>query len=106
MSGEIGELVGENFEDRGVDLDSADVLGAEVEAGENVTSAAHTHDGDVGERLHQVGGIDDVIPQVGQLAEIAIAPGDDCARIRVDVEVVLVYPHLLRVGEAPAERNA
>src|ERR1019366_4063491 len=101
----IGELVSEDFEDRGVDLNSADVLGAEKQPGKNVTTAAHAHDGDVGRRLHQVGGIDDVVLQVGQLADIAIGPGDDRARIRVDVEVVLFYFHLRRVSKAPAERN-
>ena len=79
MAGEIGELVGEDFEDRGVDLNSADVLGAEKQSGKNVATAADANDGDVGRRLHQIGGIDDVVLQVGQLAEIAIVPGDDRA---------------------------
>ena len=65
MAGEIGELVGEDFEDRGIDLDSADALGAEIERRKNVTTAAHANDSDVGRRLHQVGSIDDVVLQVG-----------------------------------------
>src|SRR5438552_16049965 len=79
MPGEIGVLVSEDLEDRGVDLNSTDVSGAEIEPGENVTTASYTHDGHVGERLHQVGGIDDVVLHVGKLAEIAIVPGDDRA---------------------------
>ena len=75
MAGEIGELVGEDFEDRGVDLNSAYVLGAEKERGKNVTTAAHANDGDVVWRLHQVGGIDDVVLQVGELADIAVVAG-------------------------------
>src|SRR5450759_1026077 len=104
MAREIGELVSEDFEDRGVDLNSAYLLGAEKEAGKNVTTAAHANDSDVGRRLHQVGGIDDVVLQIGELADIAIVPGDDRGRIRVDIEVVLVNFRLRRVGEAPAGR--
>src|ERR1700704_5392006 len=104
MAREIGELVSEDFEDRGVDLNSANVLGTEKKAGKNVTTAAHANDGDIGRWLHQGGGVDDVVLQVGELADIAIVPSDDRARIRVDVEVILVYFHLRRVGEAPAER--
>src|SRR5665647_1620091 len=77
MAGEIGELVGENFEDRGIDLDSADVPGAEKQPGKHVAAAADADDGDVGRRLYQVGGIDDVVLQVGELAWIATVPGDD-----------------------------
>ena len=106
MAGEIGEFVGEDLEDRRVDLNAVDVLGAEKQAGEDVATATDADDGDVGRRLHQIGGIDDVVLQVGQLAEIAVVPGDDRAGIRIDVEVVLLDFGLRRVGEAPAERNA
>ena len=40
MAGEIGELVGQRLEDRRIDLDAVDVLGAEKERGENVAAAA------------------------------------------------------------------
>src|SRR5258708_14870436 len=104
MAGEIGELVSEDFEDRGVDLNPADAPGAEKQPGKNVTAAAHADDRDVRRRLHQVGRIDDVVLQIGELADIAIVTGDDRGGIRVNIEVVLVYFRLLRVGEAPAER--
>ena len=39
MAGEIGELVGEDFEDRGVDLNPVDALGAEKQPGKDVTAA-------------------------------------------------------------------
>ena len=68
MAGEIGELVGEHLEDRRIDLDAVDFLRAEKKPGENVTAAADADDGDVGGRLHQIGGIDDVVLQVGELA--------------------------------------
>ena len=106
MAGEIGELVGENLEDRRIDLNSADVPGAEKQPGKHVAAAAHADDGDVGRRLHQVGGIDDVVLQVGQLAEIAVVAGDHGGRIGVDVEAVLLDLHLGLVGEAPAGRSA
>ena len=106
MTGEIGELVGQDFEDRRIDLDAADLLGAEKHRGKDVAAAAHADHRDVGRRLHQIGGIDDVVLQVGQLAEIAIVPGDDRSRIRVDVEIVLFDFRLRRAGEAPAERRA
>src|SRR5216683_7611328 len=99
MAGEIGELVIEGFEDRGVDLESAYVIGAEKEPGKNVTTAAHPNDSDVGWRLDQVGGIDDVILEVGQLAEITVVPGDDGTRICVDIEQILVDFRLRRAGE-------
>ena len=72
MAGEVGELVGEDFEDRGVDLDRADALGAEKQPGKNVAAAAHADNRDVGHRLHQIGGVDDVVLQVSELAEVAI----------------------------------
>src|SRR5712691_12448688 len=102
MAREIGELVSEDFEDRGVDLNSVYVLGAEKEPGKNVTTTAHANDSDVGRRLHQVGSIDDVVLQIGELADIAIVSGDDRGRIRVDIEVVLVYFRLRLKGHAPA----
>ena len=105
MAGEIGELVGENFEDRGIDLNSADVPGAEKQPGKNVTAAADSDDRDVGRRLHQIGGIDDVVLQVGELADIAVVAGDDGGRIRIDIEAVLFYFRLRRVGKAPTDRS-
>ena len=104
MAGEVGELVGEDFEDRGVDLDPADVLGAEKQPGKNVAAAADADDCDVGRRLHQIGGVDDVVLQVGELAEVAIVPRDDGSRSGIDIENVLVYLRRRRMGEAPAER--
>src|ERR1700720_3421598 len=104
MAGEICELVGEDFEDRRVDLNSAYVLGAENEPGKNVTTAAHANDRDVGSRLHQIGGIDHVVLQISELADVTIVPGDDRVRPRVDIEDVLVNLYLRRVGKAPAER--
>src|SRR6185312_16856186 len=106
MAGEIGELVGEDFEDRGVDLNPAYMFGAEKQSGKNVTTTADADHGDIGGRLHQVGGVDDVVLQVGELADIAIVPGDDRGRIRVDVEAILVYLHRLRVRVAPTQRGA
>src|ERR1700727_2463281 len=85
MAGEIGEFVGEDFEDRGVDLDPAYVFGAEKQSGKNVATAADANHGDVGGRVHQVGGIDDVVLQVRELADIAIVSRDDRGRIRIDV---------------------
>src|ERR1035438_10406239 len=105
MAGEIGELVGENFEDRGIDLNSADVLGAEKQPGKNVTTAAHSDDRDVGRRLHQVGGIDDVVLQVGELAYIAMVAGDDRGRLCINIEAVLFYFRLRRVGRSPTNRS-
>src|SRR4030081_972231 len=77
MAGEIGKLVGQDFEDRGIDLNSVDAPGAEVEPGKNVTATADADNGDVGRRLHQIGGVDDIVLQVGELADIAIVPGND-----------------------------
>src|SRR3981081_4478032 len=105
MAGIFGELVSEDLEDRGVDFNSADVLGAEKKAGKNVATAAHADDRDVGRRLHQVRGIDDVVLQIGELADIAVLLGDDRTCVRVDVEVVLVYLCLRLMDETPAERN-
>src|ERR1022692_3538159 len=105
MTGEIGELVGEDFEKRGVDLDPAYAFGAEKQSGKNVATATDAHNSDVGGRLHQVGGVNDVVLQVGELANIAIIPGDDRGRIRVDIEAVLVYFHRRCVGEAPTDRS-
>ena len=62
------------------------MLGAEKQPGKNVAPAAHADDGDVGRRLHQIGGIDDVILQVGELADVAIVPGDDRGGVRIDIE--------------------
>src|SRR5580692_2090910 len=104
MTGEIGELVGEDFEDRRVDLDPAYMFGAEKQPGKNVATTADADDRDVGGRLHQIGGIDDVVLQVGELADIAIVPGDDRGRVRVDVETVLIYLDRRRMSEAPADR--
>ncbi len=64
MAGEIGEIVGEDFEDRRVDLDSANVFGAEQEPRQNVPTAAQPDDSDVGKRLHQIGSIVDAVLQV------------------------------------------
>src|SRR5271169_6999828 len=105
MAGEVGELVGEDFEDRGVDLDPAYVLGAEKEPGKNVATATHADNRDVGHWLHQIGGIDDVVLQVSELADIAIEPRDDRVRTRIDIEDVLVYLRLRSVGKTPAERR-
>src|ERR1700733_2191290 len=105
MAREISELVGENVEDRGIDLDAVDTLRAEKQPGENVTTAAHADDSDVGRRLHQIGGIDDVVLQVGELADVAIVPGDDGGRIGVDIEAVLLYFRLRHAGETPAKRS-
>src|ERR1700683_445112 len=105
MAREISERGGENVEERGIDLDAVDMLRAEKQPGENVTTAAHADDGDVGRRLHQVGGIDDVVLQVGELADVAVVPGDDGGGIRVDVEAVLFYFRLRRTGETPAKRS-
>ena len=80
-------------------------LAPKYSAGKNVAAAAHANDRDVAGRLHQIGGVDDVVLQVGELGDIAIIPGDHRAGARVDVEKVLVDFHLRRVGEAPAERN-
>src|SRR5580693_10683340 len=106
MTGEIRKFVREDLEDRGIDFNSADALGSEIQRGKNVATAADADDSDVARRLHQVGGIDDVVLQVGELADIAVVPGNDGRRIRVDVEVVLVYFCLGVMGEAPTERNA
>src|ERR1700678_376741 len=106
MTGEIGELVGEDFEDRGVDLDPAYMFGAENQPGKNVATTADADNRDVGGRLHQIGGIDDVVLQVGELADIAVVAGDDRGRVRVDVETVLVYFHRRRMGKAPADGGA
>src|SRR3978361_913456 len=86
MTGEVGELVGEDFEDRGVDLNPVNVLGAEKQSGKNIAATTDANHRDVGGRLHQVGGVDDVVLQIGQLADIAIIPGDDRGGIRIDVE--------------------
>src|SRR3954451_18787566 len=90
MAGEIGELVGEDFEDRGIDLNSVDAPGAEVEPGKNVAATTDADNGDVGRRLYQVGGVDDVVLQVGELADIAIVAGNDGRRICVDIEALLL----------------
>src|SRR5882762_7476612 len=105
MAGEIGEFVGQDFEDRGVDLNAVDAPGAEIQPGKNIPTAAYANDGDVSWRLHQVGGIDHVVLQVRQLADIAVVPGNDRACISVDIEEVLIDCHLRRVGEAPTERS-
>src|SRR5712671_7546432 len=105
MAGEVGEFVSEDFEDRGIDFNSVYALGTEIKRGKNITTAPHADDGDFGRRLHQIGGIDDVVLQVRQFADITIETGDDGGRIRVDIEMVLVYFGLRRVGDAPAERS-
>src|ERR1700721_4035165 len=105
MTGKIGELVGEDFEERGGDLHPAYVLCAEKEPGKNVTTTADAADSDVDRRLHQVGGVDNVVLQVGELGDIAIVPGDDRGRIRVDVEAVLVYLDRRLAGETPPQRG-
>src|SRR3984893_5254401 len=106
MTGEVREFVGEHLEDRGIDFDSADMAGSEIQRGKNVTTAADADDSDVARRLHQVGGVDDVVLQVGELADIAVVPGDDRGGVCVDIEVVLVYLDPGGVGEAPTERGA
>ena len=105
MAGEIGEFFGEHFEDRRVDLNSANPAGAEEQTGKDVTTAAHANDSDVGRRLHEVGCIDDIIFQVGELSDVAIIPGDDRACIGIDVEVVLVDPSLRSPDQTPAKRD-
>ena len=82
------------------------MLGTEKEGRKNVSTAAHANDGDVGWCLHQVCGIDDVVFQIGELADIAGQPGYWRARACVHVEEVLVYLRFMRVGEAPADWNA
>src|SRR5207302_11122024 len=79
IAGEIGEFFGEHFEDRRVDLNSANPAGAEKQTRQDVTTSAHANDSDVGRRLHEVGCIDDIIFQVGELSDVAIIPGDDRA---------------------------
>jgi len=103
MAGEVGELVGEDFEDRGVDFNSVYALGTEIKRRKNITTGPHADDGDFGRRLHQIGGIDDVVLQVLQFADITIVTGDDRGRIRVDIEILLIYFGLRRMGNAPAE---
>ena len=105
MAGEIGELVGEHFEDRRIDLDAADLLGAEQQRGQNVPAAADADDGNVGRRLHQIGAVDDVVLQIAELAEVAIEAGDDGRGIGVDVEIVLIDLGRRRARKAPAERH-
>ena len=105
MAREVGELVSEDFEDRGVDFNSVDAFGTEIKRGKNITTAPHADDGDFGRRLHQIGGIDDVVLQVRQLADITIVTGDDRGRIRVDIEMLLIYFGRRRMGDAPAERR-
>src|SRR5271169_6063763 len=80
MAGEIAELVSEDFEDRGVDLDSEDVLSPEKESRKNVPTAAHAYDRDICGGLHQIRRVDDVVFQIRQLADIAILPGDHRTR--------------------------
>src|SRR5882757_5870338 len=101
MAREVGELVREDFEDRGVDFNSVYALGTEIKRGKNITTAPHADDGDFGRRLHQIGGIDDVVLQVRQFADITIVTRDDRRRIRVDIEIFLIYLDLRRVGNAP-----
>src|SRR4051812_43021624 len=105
MAGEVGEFVGEDLEDRRIDLNAADALGAEKQAGENVTAATNADDGNVGRRLHQIGAVDHVIPEVGELAEITVELGDNRPRIRIDVEEALFNSGLWRVRKTPAERD-
>src|SRR5439155_4734357 len=57
----------------------------------------------IARRLHEVGAVDDVVPEVAELAEIAVHPRDDRRGIRIDVEIVLVDPGWRRVRHAPAE---
>ena len=64
MAREIGEFVGEYVEDRRVDLDAVDPFGAEQQRGKNIAAAADADHGDIGRRLHQIGGVDDVVLQV------------------------------------------
>src|SRR3982074_1867919 len=103
MTGEVGEFVSEDFEDRGVDFNSVYALGAEIKRGKDITTAPHADDGDFGRGLHQIGGIDDVVLQVRQFADITIVTGDDRGRIGVDIEIFLIYLGLRRMGNAPAE---
>src|SRR5882724_7213426 len=105
MTREIGELIREDFEDCRVDLNSADSLGAEIEARKNVTTAAHAHDSDVRRRLHQVCGIDHVVLEVGELADVTVIFGDRRSRIGVDIEVMLLYFGIWFAGETPPERG-
>ena len=80
-------------------------LGAEQQGGKDVAAAAHADDGDLGRRLHQIGGIDDVVLEVAELAHVAVVPGDDGGRIRVDIEAVLFDPGLWRARVTPAKRR-
>src|SRR5690348_9813064 len=105
MAGEVGELVGQDLEDRRIDLDAANPPGAEKQAGENVTAATDADDGDVGRRLHQIGAVDHVVPEVGELAEVAVEFGDNRPRIRIDVEEALFDSGFRRVRKTPAERD-
>ena len=66
MAGEIGELVGEHFEDRRLISMPLMRLGAEQQPGQNVAAAADADDGDVGRRLHQIGGVDDVVLEIAR----------------------------------------
>ena len=105
MAGEIAELVREDLEDRGIELDAADTPGAEIQRGKNVAAAAHADHGDVVRLLHQIGRIDHVVPKVGQLAEIAGEAGDGGSCIRVDIEIMLLDRGLWLMGKSPAERE-
>jgi hypothetical protein len=105
VSGKIGELFGKHLEDRRVDLDAPDSAGAEVQPRKNIAAASHAYNCNVGRRLNQIGGIDDVVLQVGMLADIAVKPRDDGGGVRIDIHVVLVNPGVGLVGQSPAERG-
>src|SRR5437762_2714076 len=105
MAGEIGEFFGEHLKDRRIDLNAAYLLGAENQARKDVAAATDANDRDVGGGLYEVGGIDDVIFQVAEFADVAIVPGDDRPCIGIDVDVILIDPDLRRAGVSPAERS-
>src|SRR5438105_6829279 len=105
MAGEIGEFFGEHLKDRRIDLNATYLLGAENQTGQDVAAAANANDGDVGGRLYEVGGVDDIIFQIAEFADVAIVvPGDDRTCIGIDIDVMLVNPDLGRAGKSPADR--
>ena len=106
MAGEVAEFPGQDIEDGRVDLDAGDALRPEIKGGQDIPAAADADDGHIRGRLHEIGRVDDVLAEIGELAEVAVHPGDDGRRIGVDVEIVLVHRGLRRMRHAPAERRA
>jgi hypothetical protein len=100
MAGEIGELFGEHFEDRRVDLNCANPAGAEEQTGKDVTTAADANDSDVSHRLHEVGCIDDIIFQVS-----ATSCGREC-RVPQDAKRCCTdTPHMSPSAPSPSTRR-